>query len=60
MDQDMWPREEAAESGFQGASRRTGRRPMTRAQEIAVLAVAFAVGAGLQVAYLINGAPTLP
>jgi hypothetical protein len=33
---------------------------MTRAQEIAVLTVAFAVGAGLQVAYLINGAPTLP
>ncbi|MGE0120236.1 MAG: hypothetical protein AB7S71_22475 [Dongiaceae bacterium] len=57
MDRDMsWPREEAAESSFRSRS----RRPMTRAQEIAVLAVAFAVGAGLQVAYLINGAPTLP
>jgi hypothetical protein len=45
-----------------GASKRANRRrrPMSRVQEVALLAVAFAIGAGLQVAYLLNGTPTLP
>jgi len=61
MDQDIsWQREEAAKSGFPAASRRAGRRPMSRVQEIALLAIAFAIGIGLQVAYLLNGTPTLP
>jgi len=29
-------------------------------QEFALLAIAFAIGAGLQVAYLFNGTPMLP
>jgi hypothetical protein len=33
---------------------------MSRVQEIALLAVAFAIGAGLQIAYVLNGTPTLP
>jgi hypothetical protein len=33
---------------------------MSRVQEITLLAFAFAIGAGLQIAYLLNGTPTLP
>jgi hypothetical protein len=44
-----------------GAAKRHRRqRPMSRVQEIALLAVAFAIGAGLQIAYVLNGTPTLP
>ena len=45
-----------------GISKRRHRRqrPMSRVQEIALLAVAFAIGAGLQIAYIMNGTPTLP
>jgi hypothetical protein len=45
-----------------GAAKRRHRRqrPMSRLQEIALLAVAFAIGAGLQIAYVLNGTPTLP
>jgi hypothetical protein len=61
MDQHIsGPREVAVDSGFRSESRRAARRPMTRMQEVAVLAGAFAVGLGLQIAYLLNGTPTLP
>jgi len=40
--------------------RRRRSRPLNRAQEIAVLALVFAVGVGLQLALLINLAPAAP
>jgi len=54
MDKNMlWPRDEARSSGRR-------RRPMTRRQEFAVLAVAFAVGVALQLAYVFNAAAVMP
>jgi hypothetical protein len=57
MDQDLfWLRDETSERSSTPARRRS--RPLTRVQEIAVLGVAFAFGAALQVAYLLHGALT--
>ena len=52
---------DATDSGeLHGVSRPRRRpRPMSRVQEITLLTVAFAIGAGLQIAYLLNGTPTL-
>ncbi len=61
MDQDLfWLRDEtgASEGSPTSAPARRRSRPLTRMQEIAVLAVAFAVGAALQVAYVLHVAPT--
>jgi hypothetical protein len=57
-----WLHDTTDNGELHGASRRPyrRRRPMSRVQEIALLAVAFAIGAGLQIAYLLNGTPTLP
>ena len=60
MDQDLFqPRHEtrASERSPTSAQERRRSRPLTRMQEIAVLAVAFAVGAALQVAYVLHVAP---
>lgn len=35
------------------------RRPMTQAQEFTVLAIAFAIGAGVQAVYLLHGVVAL-
>jgi len=48
----------ASEGSPKSAPARRRSRPLTRMQEIAVLAVAFAVGAALQVAYVLHVAPT--
>ncbi len=61
MDQDLfWLRDEigASKGSPMSAPARRRSRPLTRLQEIAVLGVAFAFGAGLQVAYLLHGALT--
>jgi len=60
MDRDLfWPRDEtgASERSPTSAPERRRSRPLTRMQETAVLAVAFAVGAALQVAYVLHVAP---
>ena len=60
MDQDLvWLRDETRASTGSRTSQplRRRSRPLTRVQEIAVLAVAFALGAALQVAYVLHGAP---
>lgn len=61
MDQDAFrlhPTTGGAEPhGESNPSRR--RRPMTRVQEFAVLAIAFAIGAGLQAVYLLHGVVAL-
>ena len=57
MDQDLvWQRDETGASMGSRSPRRRSR-PLTRVQEITVLAVAFALGAALQVAYVLHGAP---
>ena len=59
MDQDLfWMRDETGASEAGPATARRRSRPLTRVQEIAVLGVAFAFGAALQVAYLLHGALT--
>ncbi len=61
MDQDLFRlRDEtgASEGSPTSAPERRRSRPLTRMQEIAVLAVAFAVGAALQVAYVLHVGPT--
>jgi len=56
MDQDLFQlRDETRASDRSPTS--APARPLTRMQEIAVLAVAFAVGAALQVAYVLHAAP---
>lgn len=57
-----WLSDRIDDGELHGAARRRHRRqrPMSRLQEIALLAVAFAIGAGLQIAYILNGAPALP
>jgi len=58
MDQHLFrPRDETGASEGSSAPERRRSRPLTRMQEIAVLAVAFAVGAALQVAYVLHVAP---
>jgi hypothetical protein len=60
MDQDLFClRDEtgASEGSPTSAPARRRSRPLTRMQEFAVLAVAFAVGAALQVAYVLHVAP---
>ncbi len=60
MDQDLFqmPGEtRASDRSPTSAPARRRARPLTRMQEIAVLAVAFAVGAALQVAYVLHAAP---
>lgn len=60
MDQDLFQlRDEtrASERSPTSAQERRRSRPLTRMQEIAVLAVAFAVGAALQVAYVLHVTP---
>lgn len=59
MDQDLFrPRDETGASDRSPAPAHRRSRPLTSMQEIAVLAVAFAVGAALQVAYVLQVAPT--
>ncbi len=61
MDQDLfWLRDEtgASEGSPTPAPPRRRSRPLTSMQEIAVLAVAFAVGAALQVAFVLHVSPT--
>jgi hypothetical protein len=63
MDRSMdWISDKTDGEELHGASKRGHRRqrPMSRVQEFALLAIAFAIGAGLQVAYLFNGTPMLP
>lgn len=61
MDQDLfWMRGETGASEASPASAHRRSRPLTRAQEFAVLAVAFAFGAALQVAYLLHAGPLTP
>jgi hypothetical protein len=56
-----WLRDAMDSEELHGVARpRRRRRPMSQVQEVALLAVAFAIGAGLQIAYLLNGTPTLP
>lgn len=57
-----WLHDATDDGELHGAPKRGHRRqrPMSRVQEIALLTVAFAIGAGLQIAYLLNGTPTLP
>lgn len=57
-----WLSDRIDDGELHGAAKRRHRRqrPMSRVQEIALLAVAFAIGAGLQIAYVLNGTPTLP
>jgi hypothetical protein len=60
MDQDLsWMRDEtgASKGSPTSAPARRRSRPLTRLQEIAVLAVAFGFGAALQVAYVLHGVP---
>ncbi len=58
MDQNLFRlRDETGAPQGSPASARRRSRPLTRMQEIAVLAVAFAVGAALQVAYVLHVAP---
>lgn len=53
------PRSDRTASG-RGLARRRARRPLTRLQEIAVLALMFAAGAALQVAFVLHAAPVTP
>jgi hypothetical protein len=57
-----WLSDRIDDGELHGTAKRRHRRqrPMSRIQEIALLAVAFAIGAGLQIAYVLNGTPTLP
>ncbi len=58
MDQDLsWLRDETGASKGSAAPVRRRSRPLTRVQEFAVLGVAFALGAALQVAYLVHAGP---
>ncbi len=59
MDQDLFRLrdETGASEGSPTSPAHRRSRPLTRMQEIAVLAVAFAVGAALQVAYVLQVAP---
>jgi hypothetical protein len=57
MDQDLfWLRDETASKKQSSAHRRS--RPLTRVQEVALLSVAFGLGAALQLAYLLHGTVT--
>jgi hypothetical protein len=59
MDQDLfWLRNETEASEGSPAPARRRSRPLSRVQEIALLGVAFAFGAALQVAYLLHGTLT--
>jgi hypothetical protein len=61
MDQDLfWMRDETEASHASPTPSHRRSRPLTRLQEFAVLAVAFAFGAMLQVAYLLHVGPLTP
>jgi hypothetical protein len=61
MHQDLFRlHNETGGSGKSPAPVRRRSRPLTRVQEFAVLGIAFALGAVLQVAYLVQAGPLAP